>query len=225
MNKSCKDKSFIVYCHTNNINGKKYIGITSQTPEQRFRHGKGYKKSKYFNRAIQKYGWDNFTHEILYKDLTIEDAKEKEIELIKLFNTRDNDKGYNILAGGDLIAGEYSPLYNTHLSEETKRKMSDVRKGVPKPDGFGEKISNKLKGRIFSEETRKKMSLHHADFKGKNHSKSKRVLCLETGLIYESVGEASRATGCNRVKISNVCNGYRDQTGGLHFKFANDEKF
>ena len=150
MNKSCKDKSFIVYCHTNKINGKKYIGITSQTPEQRFRHGKGYKKSKYFNRAIQKYGWDNFTHEILYKDLTIEDAKEKEIELIKLFNTRDNDKGYNILAGGDLITGEYSPLYNTHLSEETKRKMSDVRKGVPKTDGFGEKISNKLKGRIFS---------------------------------------------------------------------------
>lgn len=95
-----KDK-FCVYSHTNKINGKKYIGITcKEHPEHRWgKDGKGYKTQPFY-RTIEKYGWENFEHEILYKDLTRPEAKQKEQELIKQFHTRFPD-GYNVTRGGD----------------------------------------------------------------------------------------------------------------------------
>lgn len=52
--------------HDNKVNHKKYIGITGQDPEERWRHGTNYRTCVAFNRAIQKYGWDGFDHIILY---------------------------------------------------------------------------------------------------------------------------------------------------------------
>jgi len=70
-----ENKNFVVYKHTNIANGKVYIGITSQLPQQRWgKNGSGYKPNTYFWRAIQKYGWDHFTHEILADGLTKEQA-------------------------------------------------------------------------------------------------------------------------------------------------------
>ena len=58
---------YTVYQHKNKINGKIYIGITSKDPEKRWGHnGYNYKSSSYFYSAIQKYGWDNFEHNILF---------------------------------------------------------------------------------------------------------------------------------------------------------------
>lgn len=65
---------YVVYCHTNKINGKRYIGITSRKPERRWRNGEGYYHNQHFYASIQKYGWHNFMHEILYSDLKKEDA-------------------------------------------------------------------------------------------------------------------------------------------------------
>lgn len=55
------DKIWTVYVHTNLINGKKYIGITSMSPEKRWRNGTGYTCGA-FKSAIAKYGWDGFSH-------------------------------------------------------------------------------------------------------------------------------------------------------------------
>lgn len=74
--------NYKVYCHIS-PNNKVYIGITQQEPKQRWQGGKGYKENQYFYRAIQKYGWDNFQHEILFENLTKQEAEKKEIELIK----------------------------------------------------------------------------------------------------------------------------------------------
>ena len=69
---------------------RKYFGVTKREPTDRWGHqGCQYKNSPYFYNAIQKYGWDNFEHTVLYRDLTSEDANKKEIELIEKYNTRE----------------------------------------------------------------------------------------------------------------------------------------
>ena len=104
--------SYIVYVHTNKINNKKYIGITSKSLKSRANNGEGYKGCNKFYNAITKYGWNNFNHKILYRNLTKEEAELKEKELIKKYNTQID--GYNISEGG------YAPT----ISQDTKDKIS-----------------------------------------------------------------------------------------------------
>ena len=106
-----KDKNFYVYMHVNKINNKKYIGITSQERvNDRWRSdGSGY-KTQVFGKAIDKYGWENFDHIILFEGLSEQEAINKEIELIQKYNTRNPKNGYNISEGGDI--GTYGHLNN-----------------------------------------------------------------------------------------------------------------
>ena len=68
-------------------NNKKYIGITNQNVKDRWRsNGQGYEKQKAIWNAIQKYGWENIEHKILYQKLSKQEAEEKEQELIKQFD-------------------------------------------------------------------------------------------------------------------------------------------
>ena len=94
------ENTYSVYKHTNKINGKVYIGITRNQPEVRWgRNGSGY-NFQLFGKAIKKYGWENFDHEVLYENLSHEDANAKEIELIKKYKATDNKYGYNVALGG-----------------------------------------------------------------------------------------------------------------------------
>ena len=67
-------------------NNKVYIGITRQDAALRWNFGHGY-DTQLFGRAVRKYGWDNITHEIVYQDLSEEEAKQKEIELISSYDS------------------------------------------------------------------------------------------------------------------------------------------
>ena len=251
---------FIVYCHKNKVNGKRYIGITCQQLNQRFRNGKGYKSSPHFNHAIQKYGWDNFEHQILFSDLSEEDAKNKEIEMIKKYNTRDSQYGYNITPGGEGYSGKDNPWYGKHHSEESKKKMSEARKGIPKTEEWKRKISESNKGRVVTKETKAKMSKNHANvsgennpmygrklsdeaiakmvkaskteeaiakmkqnkvwYSGKENPHAKKVMCIETQKVYDTLNDAAKDNGCNPTKISAVCHGKRNHTNNLHFEFV-----
>lgn len=90
--------NYSVYVHTNKINGKKYVGQSSNIIERWKNGGKNYFSSTKFHRAIQKYGWENFTHEILYENLNKEAANKIERDLIKKYDSINN--GYNIQEGG-----------------------------------------------------------------------------------------------------------------------------
>ena len=101
-----------VYKHTNKINGKVYIGISRQRPYyKRWRNGNGYIHSAHFYSAIQKYGWDNFEHEILYDWVTKEFAQNKEQELIELYNSKNPMFGYNITNGGESSVWEPEQIF------------------------------------------------------------------------------------------------------------------
>ena len=67
-----------MYWHKNKINGKLYIGMTKDIKKRWVGSGSQYKGCTYFYNAIQKYGWDNFEHEILYNDLIYQEAINKE---------------------------------------------------------------------------------------------------------------------------------------------------
>lgn len=54
---------------------------------------------------------------------------------------------------------------------------------------------------------------------GNPRTEAKAVQCVETGIIYESIKEASRQTGLAKNKISYCCRGIRNKTGGYHWKF------
>lgn len=92
--------SYIIYKHTSPSN-KIYIGITKFDPKYRWlNNGKGYKNQTVFFNAIIKYGWINFKHEILYKDLSKQEALDKEEELIREYKSYDRNYGYNIALKG-----------------------------------------------------------------------------------------------------------------------------
>lgn len=140
--------NYCVYKHITPQN-KVYIGITSINPTKRWNYGCGYKHNQYFYRAIKKYGWDNIKHEILLTGLTKKQAEQKEIELIALYKSNKKEYGYNIESGGNTIG---------KISEETKKKLSEINKGKKLSEEVKNKISEKNKGKKISEEHRKKIS-------------------------------------------------------------------
>lgn len=114
---------YCVYVHTSPSN-KAYIGITSKDIKERWgSNGSHYKKNKHFWNAIQKYGWDNFKHEVLFENLAKEKACKIETLLIALFNTQNPDFGYNISSGGE------SGFAGCKLSDEARQKISEANKG------------------------------------------------------------------------------------------------
>lgn len=100
------ERPYKVYKHTF-PNGKVYIGITSLEPKKRWANGAGYRDNKRMYNAIKKYGWDNIKHEILFTDLTQEQAYEKEITLIAEYGSIEFDKGYNRHIGGAYMQPDY----------------------------------------------------------------------------------------------------------------------
>lgn len=90
--------NYCVYAHINKINGKTYVGITSNV--KRRWYPVGYKKCTRFNAAIEKYGWDNFKHIVLIDNVSQEVACIIEMELIKKFKLQDKNFGYNVSSGG-----------------------------------------------------------------------------------------------------------------------------
>lgn len=236
--------------HTNKINGKKYIGITGQKPEKRWgKDGHEYRveSQPLFSRAIIKYGWNNFFHEIIQTNLSKECACEKEIMLINNFKTQNPKYGYNIQPGGSL--GNAGRVF----SEESKSKMSIAHKGKKLSEEHKKHISEALYnhtpcvhteeskrklreanlGKKLSQETKDKISKTLTGIKRtketieriKENSKSQKVYCPELDMIFRSINEAAEYTGTYRANIQQVLKGERKCAGrhpetrdGLHWK-------
>ena len=203
--------NFCVYAHINKINGKKYVGQTCQNPRERWDNGRGYKRCTYFYNAIQKYGWENFEHEIIASNLTKEEADNFEKLLIDKLNLLDSALGYNLREGGsgggrlsettkqklrDVNSGENHPMYGKHLLDTTKKKLSDNHKGD----------KNSFYGKHHSDETKKKMREANS---GSNCYLSKKVFQydIEYNFIqeWESMSCIANAYNVGRTTIMRYC--------------------
>ena len=232
--------NWTVYKHTNKINGKSYIGITSRKPEDRWGTN-GYKyqsqKSKYlcFSKAIQKYGWDNFTHEILFTGLTKEDACKKEKELISFYNSKA-PSGYNLTDGGEGTSGY-------EVSEEFKQRRSELVANGNNPKArkviYGDKIfetidecasflnvgRNKIvrwiTGLTIIPEIHLKNNLRFADeppnykTSRKSNSYAKRKVLFD-GKVYDSIKECAKEIGVS----PNVLNSWLKGEKGIKKEYA-----
>ena len=181
-------KKYIVYCHIF-PNGKRYVGITSQKPSERWRNGRGYKGSSAVYNAIKKYGWHNIEHRILYEGLSKKEAEKMEIKLIKEWDTL-SPNGYNLCEGGNLVTGH-------KVSDETKKHLRKIN--------LGKKYSNEVK---------KKQTISH----------SEKIICLDTGKIYNGCREAARLTGGDKDGIRLCVKGVYKQTHGTHWAKLSDVK-
>ena len=97
-----------VYQIINSLNNKSYIGITNNIKTRFECHRTRYNKTnksefieKPLYKAFRKYGIENFKFVVLFENLSVEEAKSKEIELISELKTLTHENGYNVTKGGD----------------------------------------------------------------------------------------------------------------------------
>lgn len=110
-------KTYCIYKHTL-PNQKVYIGKTCDV-KRRWR-ACNYVGNWFFYSAIQEYGWENITHEILEDNLTLEEANEKEKYYVALYQSTNSQYGYNLRAGG---AGDGAMASKTEKFKERYKRV------------------------------------------------------------------------------------------------------
>jgi len=187
-----------IYKILNLLNGKTYIGKSSNINKRWSKHRKLLREDKHTNTHLQnaynKYGIDNLKLEVI--ELCSEEIlNEREIYWINLFKSTNNKFGYNKVGGGN--GGRLNPesiakmtasmrgkkqtqdnkdkirraILGIPRSQEVKDKISKSKTGEIKSADHKKKISKTLKGRKMSSETKLKMS------KARKGIKQARVAC------------------------------------------------
>ena len=123
------------------------------------------------------------------------------IKLSKLIALINKSKNRNCLSCSLLNRGGWQQ------SDEAKNKISKSKKNLSQDTR--DKLSKINKGKTISIETRKKVS--------------KQIICIETGIVYYSISEASRDMNIGRSSISQLLSGKCKTAHGYTFKFLKNE--
>lgn len=240
---------WLVYKHTNKINKKCYVGITCQTTQERWRqNGIGYKKSSpLFWSAIQKYGWDNFDHEILEDNIeTKEEAGEREKYWIQYYNCcvlDGKDLGYNLDRGGCGMSPEMASILSKKNWEDPQYReifckpvicintgeiYSSIVEASEKTNACKEVISRVCRGIGNTSGSDEQGNLLEWAFyeEGKEYKysdpsildkKNHRIICTTTGEIFNTVTEAANKYHISHSNIS-LCLTKKRNTAGISDK-------
>lgn len=244
--------TYCVYKHTS-PSGKVYIGITKKKPSYRWVNGLGYKSSPHFWSAIQKYGWESFKHEVLFTDLSCDEACAMEQELIAQYKATDRLYGYNEKAGGQKgsalnetarakISASLKNFYAEH--PEMLMAMAQRATGFHHTAEAKAKISASKKGKTFTETDEWKANIGAANkrklMEDKNLYAATVARCKANGAksaipvvqmdlagrdiaSFKSATEAQRKTGAKNGNIILCCRGLRHTANGYKWRFANTD--
>ena len=160
---------YYIYKITNILNNKIYIGRTNDFKRRMREHKVQYNRSDRTNNsplyiAMREEGIENFHEEIIKIVQTQEEADQFEEYYIDFYrNTLGINNVYNYQDGGvggqsHNVDGENNPMYHKEVSFERRKQVSQKLKKRKKPNGFGEKVSQSLKGKKKSKEAVAKKS-------------------------------------------------------------------
>lgn len=242
--------TWCLYKHTS-PSGKVYIGIAKDVKHRWRSKGNGYKGSTRIWYAIQKYGWENFKHEILADGLSREEASEMEKAEIAKHHATNPLYGYNLTDGG----------FDGVLSEESRKKLSaslaghsvsyEVRAALrdshsievicldnmviyknAKEAGKALGVCGTSVGKVCNGIASNAGGYHFAkltDYKNGTIPKfvsspiGRPVMCVETGKVYESQCEAAKEYKVSSQAISHACTGKVETCAKLHWKFVRED--
>ena len=209
---------YCVYKHTS-PSSKVYIGISGVIPVSRWNYGHGYNKNHHFYNAIKKYGWDNFLHEILFEGLERYEAENLERELIKEYKSYLSNYGYNQDMGGTGCGtvseatrkkqsekakertGDKNPFYGRKHSDETIKRMSEIKKGKPQNPEWVKKSAQARKIKVYQK------------------TKDGDILA-----IFDSIIEAAEALGSHPQNIYRACIKGRPTAAGFIWDYVDGNR-
>lgn len=230
-----------VYCYTNKINGKKYIGITNRSVSERqtahiyeATHEKCATYNTPFKRAIRKYGIENFILDILDCVETKEEACSLEIQYISELETYYkycNSNGYNATTGGELIIRPRDRV----LKIDSDYNVVEIYDSVSSAEANNKKCVHECVNSLDDIRTANGHCwLYEKDFNSMSENElilfvDRRLRPLyqidaEMNIVSKWKGskEASKALGLNQSNISMCANGKRTKCGGYHWMYCDD---
>ena len=228
--------AYLIYKHTNTINGKVYIGQTGRSIKQRWgNNGQYYKQGSKFWNAIQKYGWQNFSHEILIDNISTR-AEANQLEQYYIEAVYDSVKtGYNISKGGFDKSYCEKRIYqldsnlailNTYPSAAEAERRTGIDRGSISKCCLGKAITAGNFHWCFE--------IDHAQYtiRKKSTVLSREVpveqLDIKTNKVvaqYKSFSEAAHALNiASGSHIGHCCAGHRKTAYGYKWRYINEER-
>lgn len=202
----------VIYKITNKVNGMMYIGQTKHDIKIRWKqHCHNGNGCRFLHHAINKYGADNFIIEVIDTANSKIELDEKEKYWIDKLNTI-SPNGYNLKSGGN------TPKY----SQESRLRMSKNHHDVSG-------ANNPMYGRIFSKETKlkiskaltgKRLSQQRKEYIREHSPFKKAVINIDTGDVYQSSREAEELNNLAHGTISRVCRGAGKTSGGYRWAYV-----
>lgn len=205
-----------IYLIVNNINGKMYVGQTTQSLEARWKQHQLEPRCTAIHNAIKKYGPHSFDMFEIATAESISQLNELEEALISDLKTL-SPNGYNLRSGG----------LNKKHSEISKAKMCEVQKVVYKSNWGNGRYPNT--GTKFTLEQRLRQSKAHL---GKKHTPEqiekrrlklmKPVLCITTNVAFQSIDHAALAHGLSHQHMARIAKNGKTTKSGLQFRLLGD---
>jgi len=224
-----------IYGLKNKENGKWYVGqavdIAKRWQEHKKPRSAKNNAGLKLQRAFAKHGYDGFEWFVL------EECDEAQLDNREQFWIAKKDSfknGYNMTLGGGGRRGytlstetrakigaansAYWTVHEKHIPLEVREKISKSNKGkrtgMRASEETKSKMSQARKGRKFTPEHCAAISA------ATRNKKSKPVRCIDTGVVYPGLREATRQTGAPTECISRCCKGKQKHAGGLRWEYA-----
>jgi group I intron endonuclease len=196
-----------IYLITHYETGKKYVGQSINIKNRLSIHARGYSKT-ILGRTILKYNWSSFNTEILQicERALLNDAEKQWI----VFYDCVSPKGFNLTSGGNQAEFSIETIQKLRKAQQNRspEHIANKNAAASRPETRA-KISESLKGRVFSDKTKNLLREAKKGFKYSDESKasmsaSAKIRVVETGFVERmiKIHKGTHHSENHRAKIS-----------------------